>query len=183
MGGFCASLLIPEGLNAQEKNAIEKSAFWGNSEVYLNKQAFRMFDLIDQALTENPPVPGAPMIRKLALYNLDAMLHETRYDDSEPLYDFIASRVNKVIADLSNPVKQGMKVYKIYNDGFVARTGSVTLAFDVVRGACKGKNLISDALIQQIVDHCAISWTSVMILSAITSILCVISYRSIKKFG
>ena len=28
-----------------------------------------------------------------------------------------------------------------------------------------------------------ISWTSVMILSAITSILCVISYRSIKKFG
>ena len=48
MGGFCASLLIPEGLNAQEKNAIEKSAFWGNSEVYLNKQAFRMFDLIDQ---------------------------------------------------------------------------------------------------------------------------------------
>ena len=77
MGGFCASLLIPSGAKAQEKNTIEKSAFWGNSEAYLNKQAFQMFNLIDQALTENPPVPGAPMVRKLALYNLDAMLHET----------------------------------------------------------------------------------------------------------
>lgn len=154
MGGFCASLLIPCGTQAQEKNTIEKSDFWGNSEVYLNKQAFHMFNLIDQALSENPPVPGAPMVRKLALYNLDAMLHETKYDDSEPLNGFITSRVNKVISDLSNPVKNGMKVYKIYNDSFIARTGSVTLAFDVVRGACKGKNLISDASIQQIVDHC-----------------------------
>lgn len=154
MGGFCTSLLIPSGAKAQEKNTIEKSAFWGNSEAYLNKQAFQMFNLIDQALTENPPVPGAPMVRKLALYNLDAMLHETKYDDSEPLNGFITSRINKVIADLSSPVKKGMKVYKIYNDGFIARTGSVTLAFDVVRGACKGKNLISDASIQQIVDHC-----------------------------
>lgn len=154
MGVISASLSIPVGVAAQEKNSIEKSTFWGNSEAYLNKQAFQMFDLVDQALTENPPVPGAPMIRKLALYNLDAMLHETKYDNGEPLNDFITSRINKVIADLANPVKKGMKVYKIYNDGFIARTGSVTLAFDVVRGACQSKNLISDAFIQQIVDHC-----------------------------
>lgn len=151
---------IPGGVTAQEKNAMEKSAFWGNSEAYLNKQAFQMFDLIDRALTENPPAPGAPMVRKLALYNLDAMLHETKYDDSEALHGFITSRVNKVIADLSNPVEEGMKVYKIYNDGFIARTGSVTLAFDVVRGACKGKNLISDASIGQIVDHCDVLFLS-----------------------
>lgn len=154
IGGLCISLLIPAGVAAQEKDSIEKSAFWGNSEAYLNKQAFHMFDLVDQALTENPPVPGASMVRKLALYNLDAMLHETKYDNGEPLNGFISSRINKVIADLDNPAKKGLKVYKIYNDGFIARTSSVTLAFDVVRGACQGKNLISNALIQQIVDQC-----------------------------
>lgn len=160
MIGLCASSGMPSNAQAQEKNTLEKSAFWGNSEAYLNKQAFRMFDLIDQALTENPPVPGAPMVRKLALYNLDAMLHETKYDDGEPLHGFIASRIDKVIADLSLPVEKGMKVYKIYNDGFIARTGSVTLAFDVARGACKGKNLISDASIRQIVDRCDVLFLS-----------------------
>lgn len=159
IGGISASL-IPEGVTAQNQNTIEKSAFWGNSEAYLNKQAFQIFGLIDEALTENPPVPGAPMVRKLALYNLDAMLHETKYDDSEALHGFISSRINKVITDLSNPVKEGMKIYKLYNDGFIARTASVTLAFDVVRGACKGKNLISDASIRQIVDHCDILFLS-----------------------
>ncbi len=154
MGGISAAVWMPVCVKAQDKNAIERSAFWGNSEVYLNKQAFQMFNLVDQALTENPPVPGAPMVRKLALYNLDAMLHETKYDNSEPFNGFITSRINKVIADLSNPVKKGMKVYKIYNDGFIARTASVTIAFDVVRGACKGQKLISDALIQRIVDQC-----------------------------
>lgn len=151
---FCASLLIPGGAKAQDKNAIERSAFWGNSDIYLNKQAFQMFDLVDQALTENPPVPGAPMVRKLALYNLDAMLHETRYDNSEPFNKFLASRMNKVITDLSNPVNEGMKIYKIYNDGFIARTRSVTIAFDIARGICNGKTLIPDALAQSIVDHC-----------------------------
>ncbi len=81
IGGLCILLLTPQSTYAQKKDGIERSAFWGNSEKYLNRQAFKMFDLIDQALTENPPVTGAPMNRKLALYNLDAMLHETKYDN------------------------------------------------------------------------------------------------------
>lgn len=156
IGGLCILLLTPQSTYAQKKDGIERSAFWGNSEKYLNRQAFKMFDLIDQALTENPPVTGAPMNRKLALYNLDAMLHETQYDNGKPLGNFIASRMDKVITDLSSPVKKGMKVYKIYNEGIVARTASVTLAFDLARGWCQGKTLLPDALVQQIVDRCDI---------------------------
>ena len=156
IGGLCILLLTPQSTYAQKKDGIERSAFWGNSEKYLNRQAFKMFDLIDQALTENPPVTGAPMNRKLALYNLDAMLHETKYDNGKPLGNFIASRMDKVITDLSSPVKKGMKVYKIYNEGIVARTASVTLAFDLARGWCQGKTLLPDALVQQIVDRCDI---------------------------
>jgi L-ascorbate metabolism protein UlaG (beta-lactamase superfamily) len=155
MGGACILLLNSNRLNGQEKKA-EEIVLWGDSEAYLQKQASQMFGLMDQALTENPPAIGAPMVRKLALYNLDALFHETKYDNSEPFNQFLVSRVNKVITDLRAPVKKGMKIYKIYNEGFIARTQSVSIAFDIVRGACAGKTLISETLIQQMVDYCDI---------------------------
>ncbi|MDH6358513.1 MBL fold metallo-hydrolase [Parabacteroides sp. PF5-9] len=153
-GGLCLFLFMPKPVNAQATNAGEEGAFWGKSEAYLHNQAFHMFGLIDQALTENPPVTGAPMARKLALYTLDAMLHETKYDNSEPFNHFLLSRVNKVVADLCEPVSEGMKIYKVYNDGFVVRTPSAAIAFDLVRGSCNGQTMIPDSLIARIVDQC-----------------------------
>ena len=144
---------------AQTKSA-EPVAFWGKEDAYLLKQAAKMFALTDQALTENPPVVGAPMARKLALYNLDAMLHEVKYDNSQPFCDFIDSRIGKVIEDMKSPVKKGVKIYKIYNDGFVARTKSANIAFDLVRGECKKQKLLSDEQIDAIIEHCDVLFLS-----------------------
>lgn len=138
----------------------EPVAFWGKEDAYLLKQASHMFNLVDQALTENPPVVGAPMARKLALYNLDAMLHEVKYDNTEPFCNFIDSRIGKVIEDMKSPVKRGVKIYKIYNDGFVVRTKSVNIAFDVVRGACKQQQLLSNEQVDAIVDKCDVLYLS-----------------------
>ena len=130
---FC---LLSMGIQAvaQDKKKATNGEFWGKSEAYLHKQAFQMFGLIDEALTENPPTVGAPMVRKLALFNLDAMLHETKYDNTEPFNNFVDSRMQKLITELNKPVKKGMKIYKVYNDGFIAQTKSATIAFDIVRG-------------------------------------------------
>ena len=119
-----------------------------------------MYELVDEALDEYPPVVGAPTSRRLALYNLDAMLHETKYDNSEPFKSFVSSRANKVIEDMLSPVKRGMKIYKIYNDGFVARTRSVTIAFDVVRGALNGESIVCEEQIATIVDRCDVLFLS-----------------------
>lgn len=145
--------------SAQQKSA-EPVAFWGKEDAYLLKQASHMFNLVDEALTENPPVVGAPMARKLALYNLDAMLHEVKYDNTEPFCNFIDSRIGKVIENMKSPVKRGVKIYKIYNDGFVVRTKSANIAFDVVRGACKGQQLLSDEQVDAIVDKCDVLFLS-----------------------
>ena len=153
---ICFFLLTINTANAQENSVIEKTEYWGESDIYLNNQAFKMFDLIDRALTENSPSTGNAMVRKLALYNLDVMLHESRYDNSEPLIQFISSRINKVIADLSCPISGGMRIYKIYNDGFIVRTSSTIIAFDLVRGLCKGKTLISDNLMKSLAERCDI---------------------------
>lgn len=144
-----ALISLPSVVQAQED-----VAYWGKEDAYLLRQAKYMYELVDEALDEYPPVVGAPTSRKLALYNLDAMLHETKYDNTEPFKSFVASRASKVIADMQSPVKKGMKIYKIYNDGFVARTKSVTIAFDVVRGALKGESIVSDKDIATIVDQC-----------------------------
>ena len=144
-----ALVALPSVVQAQED-----VAYWGKEDAYLLRQAKYMYELVDEALDEYPPVVGAPTSRKLALYNLDAMLHETKYDNTEPFKSFVASRTSKVIADMQSPVKKGMKIYKIYNDGFVARTKSVTIAFDVVRGALKGEAIVNDKDIATIVDQC-----------------------------
>lgn len=140
--------------------AQEDVAYWGKEDAYLLRQAKYMYELVDEALDEYPPVVGAPTSRRLALYNLDAMLHETKYDNSEPFKSFVSSRAGKVIEDMLSPVKRGMKIYKIYNDGFVARTRSVTIAFDVVRGALNGESIVSEEQIAAIVDRCDVLFLS-----------------------
>ena len=140
--------------------AQEDVAYWGEADAYLLRQAKYMYELVDEALDEYPPVVGAPTSRRLALYNLDAMLHETKYDNSEPFKAFVSSRAGKVVADMLSPVKRGMKIYKIYNDGFVARTKSVTIAFDVVRGALNGESIVSEEQIAAIVDRCDVLFLS-----------------------
>ena len=150
-----ALIILPNVASAQED-----VAYWGKEDAYLLRQAKYMYELVDEALDEYPPVAGAPTSRRLALYNLDAMLHETKYDNTEPFKTFVASRVGKVIEDMRLPVKKGMKIYKIYNDGFVARTKSVTIAFDVVRGALKGESIVSEEQIATIVDQCDVLFLS-----------------------
>ena len=141
-------------------SAQEDVAYWGKEDAYLMRQAKYMYELVDEALDEYPPAVGAPTSRRMALYNLDAMLHETKYDNTEPFKSFVSSRSSKVIADMQSPIKKGMKRYKIYNDGFVARTKSVTIAFDVVRGALKGDPIVSNEQIATIVDQCDILFLS-----------------------
>ena len=154
VGGITLSTVVPSTVQAQEKKTAEKTAYWGKSDLYLQKQASVMLNLVDQALDENPPVAGAPMIRKLALYNFDAIVHETKYDYTEPFNTFVKSRIDKVIADLQKPVKKGMRVYKLYNECVVARTKSVTIAFDIVRRKIKTNQIFFDEDIRKIVDQC-----------------------------
>ena len=147
-------MLLP--LGAQDKQQIPSSKFWGNQNAYLQRQASVMFDLIDQTLDRNRPAKWAPEARLLALSNLDLLLHDTINDNGTPLLAFINSRIGKVAEDMQTPVKSGYKLYKIYNDGFVARTPSVSIAFDFVRGICNDKHLITDSLAAAVADKCDI---------------------------
>lgn len=151
---FCCATAVSIPAIAQTK-AENNVYFWGKSEQYYIRQAEQTLALIDSALTEFPPIAGAPTQRKLALYALDGILHDTRYDNSEPFRRFFKKRISHLINDLKKPIKKATATtFKAYNDGFITKTPSVTLAFDLVRGACKQQQLTSDEDMLKIIDLC-----------------------------
>jgi len=146
-------------LQAQEKT----TPFWGKQEVYLINQTEKTFHLVDALLKENPPASGSPSLgRKAALQLLDGVFHDTRLDGSGTISRFMESRLNGVLEDLRKPLGEGMKVYKLYNDGFIVKTKSVTVAFDLYRGGAmkESPSLISDKTMQAIVAQCDMMFLS-----------------------
>lgn len=128
----------------------QETQFWGNAERYQQRQGSHFLQQIDQALDQCRPDTENPLMRRQALYNMDAILHNTFYDKSDELKAFMATRVGKVIEDLKAPQGEGLKVYKLYNHGFIAKAGGVAVAFDLISAL----GLISDEQLEQLVSLC-----------------------------
>ena len=139
-------------LSAQKKSL----KFHGKPDYYLECQSEALFKVADEGLDAFPPVVGAPIERRMALYTLDGLLHDTRNDNSEAFRSFVTSRVTKLLADLEKPFKRGVRIYKIYNEAFVVRTKSATIAFDFSRCRCRGHKdpIVPTELAEKIVAKC-----------------------------
>ena len=108
--------LYTMGTMAQEKrhNPYEKYLiFWGFPDNYLENQCKHTFAKIDEGLKANPPQKKENLARDMALMALDMILHDTRYDKTDPFYGFINLRMNDMLQDLEKPVKKGVKIYKL----------------------------------------------------------------------
>ena len=145
-------------VSAGAQTTANDNEFWGSADSYLMRQTVRTLDLVNQALQEYPPMVGNVTARRLALSNLDAILHNTLFDKSEPLMSFVSTRLQQVVAGLQAPLQCDMAVYKLYNDGFIVRTKSATVAFDVVMGSTY--QYIPDELMAQLVEQCDILFLS-----------------------
>ena len=132
------------------KNRLQ---YWGSPENYLNAQGTVILDLVNLTLDECPPSIKYSLERRQALTLLDAVLHETKYDDGQLVRDFIASRMDRVLNDLKKPLpsKKDVRIYKIYNDGFLIRSQAGIIAVDL-----NGRQgtLIPDSLMAKIVSRC-----------------------------
>lgn len=148
-------------VQAQQAN----KPMWGKQDVYLATQTEKTFSLINEILTQKKNLPSkkAPSLeRKAALYLLDGILHDTRMDGSPTISKFVEDRYEVMVEDMKKPVKKGIKVYKLFNDGFVVKTKSVTVAWDIYRGGKMKEtpSLISNEVIQKVVDQCDIMFLS-----------------------
>lgn len=138
-------------------------------DAFISRQSASLLAEVAITLDTNRPAIPEPRERTLALHLLDAVLHDTHAPNREAVQNFYHARIEAAVKQIEESrVTDGMHIWKFYNHGFVVRTPSVTIAFDLHSGPAKfrwdGPNErkvvdsptfpISDALADRIAAQC-----------------------------
>lgn len=118
----------------------------------LHEQGKVTLQLVQRTLEQNPPIDfRCSQERELALYCLDGIFHNTLYDNSSEMKAYRNWQAQRVIGFLKQPVDSGLQICKVYNDGFIVRSASTTIAFDLC-----GRDgvIIPDSLMREIINYC-----------------------------
>jgi L-ascorbate metabolism protein UlaG (beta-lactamase superfamily) len=130
---------------------------------FLTEQARCLLQATDEVLERVQPELPEPVERKLALLILDGVLHENAAASRPPVREFLRKRIGRAIGDMeTSRVNKGAQIWKFYNHGFVIRTKTVTLGFDLVRAAYldEGRFGIENAVMRRLVDQCDVLFIS-----------------------
>ena len=148
---FC--ILLSSRLAAQEK-----LHYWGDSETFLQEQAKVIIEEAYKVLVTYPPGPTVGSERRLALFALDALFHDTRLDNGPAFMTYMDKIVDNIVTELrkSKPTGSEIRFFRFYNHGFIIQTSSVTVGIDLVRGGRADNPFISEPLMRKIVDQCDI---------------------------
>ncbi|MCK5467945.1 MAG: MBL fold metallo-hydrolase, partial [Cyclobacteriaceae bacterium] len=112
---------------------------------------------IKKTITDLPPQYPLPRERYLGLLLIDAVLHDVHAAHRPPVQDFFHSQILKALEDIeTTTVDEGAKIWKLYNMGFIVRTKSITIAFDLVTGESAQANgfTLSDDTMARFVKQC-----------------------------
>ncbi len=108
-------------------------------DAYMNRQAAAFLGEVTQTLRQFPPQHPEPRERQLGLLLLDAVLHDPHAAQRPPVQTFFRNRIETAMAEMEAArITEGAQIWKLYNMGFVVRTKTVTLAFDLVSGRTAG---------------------------------------------
>ena len=102
---------------------------------YIDRQDKVFLDTVQSILAKYPPVVHDNFRRTAAKMLMDAVFHDHFTAYRKPVQQFFHDRIDQVIKELEETkTKNGVRIWKIYDMGFIARTKTVTLAFDLVGG-------------------------------------------------
>jgi len=147
------SLLFATDLSAQTK-----LHYWGDSTTFLQEQASIVIEEAYKTLAAYPPGTTVSNERRLALFALDALFHDTRLDNGQAFMAYMERTIGKIAVDIRNnkPSGKAIRVFRFYNHGFIIQTPSVTVGIDLVRGGRAANPFISEQLMRSIVEQCDI---------------------------
>jgi len=130
---------------------------------YLDRQAKVFLDTVQAIISEYPPQINEVRERGLAKLLLDAIFHEHFAAFRKPVQQFFHTQAEKVITELERAnVNEGARIWKIYNMGFIVKTKSVTIAFDLATGETSGSEefQLNDSEIERLVNQCDVLFIS-----------------------
>ncbi|HPT21268.1 MAG TPA: hypothetical protein PLR88_04915 [Bacteroidales bacterium] len=148
---------------AQQKPDPEKRTdWWGDVDGYINQQDKGSLDLVVEALKAYPPSIEEPLTRKMAFLMLDNVLHEEKAAYRPAVQSFFRQQIENAVHEIATEkVERGAVIWKLYNHTFIIKTPSVTIGFDIQRGAAGVEDfMLSRDLVQQLVNSVDILFLS-----------------------
>ena len=145
---FIVALTIASGLTIAHAAAQRVDPRLSeDDDAYMSRQAKALLAEVDATLNRVPPALPEPRERcaacgrcaarerRLALLLVDAVVHDPYAPNRPAVQRFYHAQMQHAIAAMeSTRVKSGAVIWKLYNHGFVVRTPTVTVAFDLYRG-------------------------------------------------
>ncbi len=136
---FCFPGLMAQFHDKKEGGGVPDPQLSQKDNDYLDRQAKVFLDTVQSVIAKYPPSVKENRERMFANLLLDAVFHEHFAAYRKPVQQYFHNRIGKVADELENTkTESGAKVWKIYNMGFIVRTASVTIAFDLVSGITSG---------------------------------------------
>lgn len=155
VGIMVAATALPlQAQRTQPGASVDDYVYWGSPATYLNNQAKVAYPLIDRMLDAYPPAKEVDKHRQMALVTLDQFLHDADYQRRTAFYTFINNRLNRVSDKMDKAMLSGVRIYKLYNSGFILKTKKTTIAIDLVPGGTTAKPFLTDSALVEIVNRC-----------------------------
>ncbi len=102
---------------------------------FLNNQAEALLSQANEVFSNYPPSWPEPPARRSAFLLMDGVLHDEYAPQRPPVQDFFKTRMKEAIDEIEQTeIIDGARIWKLYNHGFLIRTRTVTIGFDLVRG-------------------------------------------------
>ncbi len=127
---------------------------------------------IETTLRSNPPCTANNENRKDAILDLDAYLKNDDSSLSRDMRTLYRNMMGYVESEISEPVASGVRIWSMYNHGFIVKTPSSVFAFDLIPGYPSWQYQLPDAILKQIqvlfISHRHDDHSDAMIINAIT---------------
>ena len=124
---------------------------------FLNNQADALLNQASAVFSLHPPNWPEPAARRSAFMLLDGVLHDVYAPQRPPVQLFYKTRMLNAIQEIENTrISKGAYIWKLYNHGFVIRTNSVTIGFDLIRGESAGARgfAVSEDNMKRLIRQC-----------------------------
>ena len=154
-------ILLSGGSNFAQQSQLPLN-YWRNPDGMLQDHATLLFDQAHAILAKYPPSPIHSGERKLALFSIDALLHDVRLDNTKAITDYVEKQFLHVSEKLKNEKldEKETRIHKLFNHGFIVKTPSISIGFDIFRGGRPDNPFVSDSVIRSLVNECDILFIS-----------------------
>lgn len=153
----------PDPKRGNQNRSLIDPGLGSKSNAYIDRQNDAFLEYINNTMKFHPPSFPVEKERKGALLLLDAILHDKYAAHRVPVQQFYRKRMEFALSEIENAkITSGAKIWKLYNMGFIVKTSSVTLAFDLVRGSTAGSEdfQLTDNIMNRFVEQCDVLFIS-----------------------